>query len=121
MAKANMNEQHAEAAQLGVLFQQSQRQKHKIRAISMAAGTLQRASRCHRGRKVMKQRRFNRDSDNLIKRRVEAADTIKSAWRVGKSRQMHKNLQAAKTGARANRCARRIQSVTIVAALCCEY
>jgi hypothetical protein len=112
MTRANLNEQHAEAAQLAVILQQNQRQKQKFRTISSAAATLQRAQRCCRGRKALKQRRFIRDSENLIEQRVNAANAIKVAWRGGKSRRVCAGLREAKTSARANRCARSIQCVT---------
>jgi hypothetical protein len=105
----SIQEQHAEAAQLAVLLQQSQRQKKKLRAISLAACALQRAVRCRRARKAVKQRRFNRDAEDLIVRRVKAADAIKGAWKVGKSRRLSTDLRAARTSARANRCAGSIQ------------
>jgi hypothetical protein len=111
MAKAGLMEQHADAAQAMALFQQSQRQKHKFRAISLAAGALQRAARCFRARKAANQRRFIRDSDNLILRRGAAASAIKSAWKGGRSRRTFAGLLAKRTADKTNYFAGCIQCV----------
>ncbi len=88
MAQATINEQYSDAVANAVLLQQTSHQKQKLRAFFSAACTLQCSLRCCRARKAARLKKAVNNAENVNRKRLEAAGTIKRSWRSGRSRRV---------------------------------